>query len=555
MKLTRSKRALLGLTAVALCTAAVGQIDQSVITIHSFPGGNGGSTVWGGLRSGGDGKLYGTTEANSEDNPGTFFSVSQGGTVSTLHVFTPLEGNGSLSSLALGADGNFYGTSYSGCLNPADGCIVRISKAGTVSVLHNFDDSGPHRPYAGLFQASDGNFYGTTNYGGTDDVGTVFEMNTDGTVTLLHSLAKATEGSYPSGTLIEGGDGSLYGVTQVDGVGQHGSVFKISKAGVFTVVHSLGGSKDSSGAAWGLVKGADGKLYGVTWGGGTYGGGTVFTVDENDTFTIVHSFDPSSEYYYPYAALTLASDGKLYGTTLDAPVGSPPANAIFRFDPASGAVETLHLFTAVGDGSRPYSEMIQGDDGLLYGTTYAGGDYGLGTVFRFDIGAMSGGSSSSSSSSSSSGSSSSGGSSGSSSGSGSGGGISSGSSGSGTSGSSSSSSSSGFSSSGSSSSGGSSGSSSGSSSGGSISSGSSGGAPSSGSSGGSSGTGNGGSDGGGGAASPGLLAVLFVALLFRRSGPRGRFRPTDGAPGLACIVDQPSCLRQGQSDSAKNPGT
>lgn len=494
MKLTRSKRALLGVAAIALCTAA---IDQSVITIHSFPGGSGGGTVWGGLRAGGDGKLYGTTEANSEDNPGTFFSVTPGGLVSTLHVFSQLEGNGSLSSLALGADGNFYGTSYSGCLNPADGCIVRISKAGVVTVLHNFDDSGPHRPYAGLLQASDGNFYGTTNYGGTDDVGTIFKLSAAGTVTLLHSLAKATEGSYPSGTLIEGGDGSLYGITQVDGAAKHGSVFKIGKDGAFTVLHSLGGSKDSSGAAWGLVKGADGKFYGVTWGGGAYGGGTIFTVDESDNFTIVHSFNPASEYYYPYAALTLASDGKLYGTTLDAPVGLPPANAIFRFDPASGAVETLHLFTAAGDGSRPYAEMIQGDDGLLYGTTYAGGDYGLGTVFRFDIGAAGGGSSSSSSGgTSSSGSSSSGGSSGSSSGS------------------SSSSSGSGSSSSGS----------------GSSSSGSSGSGPGGSSSSSSGGNNNGGSSGssgtsssGGGAASPGLLAGLFAALLWRRRGRAGDF--------------------------------
>jgi uncharacterized repeat protein (TIGR03803 family) len=376
--------------------------DSTPITLYAFAGQGDGAHPWGGLTPGGDGKLYGTTVAYADSTapegarPGTFFSIGLDGSFQSIHPFTvDTEGVGSTSSLRLGSDGSFYGTSNTGCAVPEAGCVVRISRAGVVTVLHNFEAGGPRQAESQLLQASDGNFYGTTNYGGSDDVGTIFRLTPAGDFHVLHSMDANIEGAYPSGSLIELEDGDFYGTTEDQGSGGRGSVFRVTPEGSVTVVHAFAGptrdgGTDGSGPVGGLTAGADGALYGVTWGGGNYGGlggGTLYRVSPAGEFAIVHVFDAASEYNYPYAALVSASDGKLYGTALNAPVNTPAAASIFSFDPASRTVETLHLFTQAADGRQPYAEMVQASDGKLYGTTYAGGASGLGTVFRLDIGA------------------------------------------------------------------------------------------------------------------------------------------------------------------------
>lgn len=401
-KRTRACSALGAGIALMAGAAAHAAVDTRPITLHAFTGQGDGAHPWGGLARAADGRLYGTTVAHADSSvpggarPGTFFAISADGTLETLHTFAvDTEGVGSLSSLRLGTDGNFYGTSYSGCAVPQAGCIVRITRSGAVTVLHDFEAGGPRQPEGRLLQASDGNFYGTTNYGGSDDVGTLFRLTPSGGFTVLHSMDGDSEGAYPSGSLVEADDGSFYGTTEDRGSGGRGTVFRVTRDGTLSVVHAFSGptqagGSDGAGPVGGLVQGADGAFYGVTWGGGRYGGlgsGTLYRLGRTGDFTIVHVFDAATEYHYPYAGLAAASDGQLYGTTLNAPVGTPAAAAIFRFDPASQTVETLHLFTAATDGRQPYAEMVQAADGQLYGTTYGGGAPGLGTVFRFDIGA------------------------------------------------------------------------------------------------------------------------------------------------------------------------
>jgi uncharacterized repeat protein (TIGR03803 family) len=180
--------------------------------------------------------------------------------------------------LTQGTDGNFYGTTYEGGTSD-DGTVFKITPAGAETVLYSFT-AGTDGQYvdAGLIQGADGNFYGTTFQGGTNNDGTVFKITTAGVETVLWSFGSGTDGEHPEAGLIQGADGNFYGTT-VNG-GQHGSgtVFEITSAGVETVRGSFGNGTDGNGVSprAGLIQGADGNFYGTTYAGGANGYGTVF---------------------------------------------------------------------------------------------------------------------------------------------------------------------------------------------------------------------------------------------------------------------------------------
>jgi uncharacterized repeat protein (TIGR03803 family) len=131
-----------------------------------------------------------------------------------------------------------------------------------------------------------------------------------------------------------------------------------------------------------VIQATDGRFYGTTAGGGTFGYGTVFRLDASGTLTTLHSFNVGDG-ADPRAGLIQGSDGSFYGTTR---VGGADRygrfGTIFRLD-ASGTLTTLHSFNGI-DGAKPYAELIQGSDGSFYGTSLSGGTLGYGTVFRFD---------------------------------------------------------------------------------------------------------------------------------------------------------------------------
>jgi len=186
-------------------------------------------------------------------------------------------------------------------------------------------------------------------------------------------LLKSFEATaHPSGPLVQGSDGALYGTTRDGGAANLGIVFRIDAGGNFTCLHSFSGTDGAY--PWRLVgQGADGALYGTTSSGGSSGHGTVFKIDSAGTFTSLHSFDTG----YEHQQLVLASDGALYGSIR--PFGS--YGIVFKID-AGGTFSTLHTF----DGSDGYSPsgLIEASDGAFYGTTSALESTRLGTVFRID---------------------------------------------------------------------------------------------------------------------------------------------------------------------------
>ena len=257
--------------------------------------------------------------------------------------------------------------------------MFKITPSGTESVLFSFP-AGSSDPYTGLVQGSDGNFYGTTGAGGTSDDGTVFKITPSGTETVLHAFAKSgSDGETPYAGLIQGSDGNFYGTTYFGGANGLGTVFKVTPSGTETVLYSFGAGNDGEHPYAGVTQGSDGNFYGTTYQGGTSGLGAVFKITPSGTETILHSFAGGSDGANPEAGLILGSDGNFYGDTLQG--GASGLGTVFEITP-SGTETVLHAFAGSSDGANPSANLVQGSDGNLYGSTDAGGTKGYGTFFK-----------------------------------------------------------------------------------------------------------------------------------------------------------------------------
>jgi len=266
-------------------TTAIALPAQTFTTLANFPESHGANPRLMSLVQGADGNFYGTTcdlgcVGEVGNGFGTVFKVTPTGTLTTLYSFCAqpkcTDGAFPIAGLVLGTDGNFYGTTAYGGVND-DGTVFKVTSGGTLTTLHSFDltDDGAY-PYAGLVQATNGNFYGTTSYGGANAYGTVFEITPGGTLTTLHSFDD-TDGAYPEATLVQATNGNFYGTTEYGGTGGFGTVFSITSGGTLTTLHSFD-STDGDDPYGGLVQATDGTFYGTTDAGGANAGGTIFSL-------------------------------------------------------------------------------------------------------------------------------------------------------------------------------------------------------------------------------------------------------------------------------------
>jgi uncharacterized repeat protein (TIGR03803 family) len=253
----------------------------TLTTLHSFDGTDG-ANPFAGLIQGSDGDFYGTSFEGGPTGLGTIFEITPKGTFTTLHRFAGSDGSGPAGGLVQSADGNLYGTTASGgagsnCGSQGCGTVFKITPGGTLTTLHSFDFSDGSRPFAGLVRGSDGNFYGTTYEGGVNSFdGTVFKITPKGALTTLHTFV-GTDGASPYAGLVQATDGSFYGTTYGGGANGDGTTFKITRDGVLTTLHSFDGT-DGYGIFPGLVQATNGKLYGAATAGGSASGGTVFSL-------------------------------------------------------------------------------------------------------------------------------------------------------------------------------------------------------------------------------------------------------------------------------------
>jgi uncharacterized repeat protein (TIGR03803 family) len=382
-------------------TAALALPAQTFTSLHSFDGTDG-SNPYAGLVQATDGNQYGTTEYGGANGEGTVFKITPSGALTTLYSFCSQSNctDGSIPQTVLvqGTDGNFYGaTTYGGSdssctLFGFTGCgtIFKITPSGTLTTLHSFAMTDGATPNTALVQATNGNFYGTTPYGGDENpscypagygCGTVFTITPSGTLTTLHSF-DLTDGYNPEAVLVQDANGNFYGATYNGGANSAGTVFKITPGGALTTLHNF----DGSDGEWpnGLVQAANGNFYGTTQIGGASGDGTVFKITENGTLTTLHSFDGTNG-QFPVAwsgALVQATNGNFYGTTENG--GTSGDGTVFEITP-SGMFTSLFSFDNT-DGAIPTAGLVQGTDGSFYGTAHKGGDNGDGTIFSLSVG-------------------------------------------------------------------------------------------------------------------------------------------------------------------------
>jgi len=313
---------------------------------------------------------------------------ANGQTLTNLYSFSPGDNFWRSAELVQGSDGNFYGTTAGGGASNY-GSVFRISLSGSFSNLYSFGSSpndGIH-PYCRLVQGSDGNFYGTTMFGGgPDNAGTVFRISPSGSYTNLYSFVGLP--CLPIAGLAQGGDGGFYGTTLQGGTYGYGTIFRISPSGNYSNLYSfVGFPNDGESPVAGLVQGSDGDFYGTTEQGGTFGNGTVFRISPCGSYSNLYSFGGSSNnadyVVFPAAGVVQGTDGNFYGMTYGG--GAYGNGSVFRISP-SGDYTNLYSFgSSPSDGTGPQAGLVQGSDGNFYGTTTFGGIFGYGTVFRLSV--------------------------------------------------------------------------------------------------------------------------------------------------------------------------
>ena len=378
-----------------------------------------------------DGNFYGITRSGGSTGYGTIFKLTTGGSYSVLKTLNgPTDGWECYGSLMQASDGDFYGMTRRGGtydygvifryslttgykvlknLNRAvdaaypngdlvekgdylygmstsgiafNGVAFKLKKDGTgFSVIHQFNVSAEGGNPSGSFMVgSDGYLYGMV-YSVSGYAGGIFKMSTSGSTSSVKKFTSATEGEGPLGSLIQLPDGTLCGMTQYGGKYGKGTIFKRTAAGTFTVLAHMNGAAAGNQPQNKLALGKDSAYYGVTYSGGAYNWGTIFKVCGGIT-TVLKSFNRNVDGSNPSGGLVRGKDGNLYGTTESG--GTNGGGTIFRIKPDGTSFVVLRHLTSTTDGSTPKGTLAlaSGTDSSLYGTTYAGGKNGGGTIFK-----------------------------------------------------------------------------------------------------------------------------------------------------------------------------
>jgi len=342
-------------------------------------------------------QFYGTTNELAPYDDGELFQISMSGTLKTLKRFCKLAtckgGNSPGKYLAQAPDGTIYGvTAWGGGPNDA-GEIFKLDTTGHPVAVYKFcpkpDCLDGFSPVSVVFDPA-GDMFGTTIGGGRYREGTIFEITAAGAFQKLYdfcSVGNCADGNLP-GTLLFASSGALYGTTEAGGTYQGGTLFTIVPGGSFTTLYSfcsLAACADGYRPGAMLAQGADGDIYGTTAAGGTTKSGTAFQWTLGGTLQTIYTFcsQPAcADGSNPQAGLVTAPDGSFYGAASGGGVNG--GGALYDLT-TTGTFTQVYAFCAqanCADGSAPAAVPTLGSDGNLYGTTSSGGEYDDGTVYQ-----------------------------------------------------------------------------------------------------------------------------------------------------------------------------
>ncbi|MGC2111632.1 MAG: choice-of-anchor tandem repeat GloVer-containing protein [Candidatus Korobacteraceae bacterium] len=383
---------------------------QTYSILHTFAGPEGANPT-GKLTLDGAGNMYGTTSYGGADYLGTVVRLqhkNSGWLVTPIYTFQGgSDGGGPGAPVVVGPDGSLYGTTRGGgdpgcydtypCgvvfhLRPPARAPASVIVPWTESVLYQFTGHGD-----GVYPSGDlafdqaGNLYGTTQLGGVYNGGSIYKLtrsNGGWTESVLYSFRGTGDGEQPYRGVIADSAGNLYGTAAPDGT-SHGTVFELSPSGsgwIETTLYSFSGGSDGGSPSSGLVFDQTGNLYGTTLYGGTGNEGTLYKLTPSNggwTFSVVYSY---ATYCEPSGTLVLDGAGNFYGTTF---VGGPDQlGSVYKLSPSSGGWTYTDLHDFLGacpypseDGCLPEG-VVMDAAGNLFGMTYEGGETGDGVVFE-----------------------------------------------------------------------------------------------------------------------------------------------------------------------------
>jgi uncharacterized repeat protein (TIGR03803 family) len=385
----------LALMTTLLFLAGVSQPAQSQTynVIHNFTRiGSDGASPFGGPVLDSSGNLYGTTYAGGTYGSGNVYRLSPSGSswaYSSLYNFKAgTDGVGpGFGSLAMGADRALFGTTEGGGYFGTDFAICECP--GREAQIHRFGmGTDGAQPLGGVVLDSEGNFYGTASLGGAYGNGTVFEeKRSDGgwSEITLYSFTGGNDGTNPAAAVTLDAHGNLYGTTSFGGANNVGVVYELSPSSsgwTQTVLYTFQGLTDGENPLGGVVLDEAGNIYGGTFDGGANGGGTVYELSpsaEGWTFSVLYSF--TGGYGGPYNKLTIAK-GSIYGFTEGE--GAYGFGSVFKLTPANGGwtFTDLHDFAGGSDGAVLYGSVAVDSAGDVFGTTNEGGSLNQGLVFE-----------------------------------------------------------------------------------------------------------------------------------------------------------------------------
>ncbi len=375
---------------LAVCAQA-----QTYTDLANFNGTDG-SLPAGSVTQATDGNFYGVTYYGGANKKGSLYQVTPSGTITSIYSFCSqsncADGENPATAPVLGSDGNLYGTVWAGGGSTNGGIFYKMTLGGEITILHTFCTTSAcldgDAPFAAVTLAGDGNFYGTTFFGGEFKGGTLFKITPAGVLTVLHSFcaqANCADGSSSDSAPIQASNGNFYGATQGGGVDEVGVIYEMSPTGAYKVIQNF-----CYGALYGCpmgsvptrpVQDANGNFFGTTTFGGSYNSGTVFEITSAGQDIVLHKFELSGS-IDPSAPMIIANDGNLYGVAVNNSFNDNNSyGSLFEITPAG-------VFTALSSNYDSLNgPILQATDGNFYGTTaFGGGVDNYGTVFKLSTG-------------------------------------------------------------------------------------------------------------------------------------------------------------------------
>ncbi|MGZ3371532.1 MAG: choice-of-anchor tandem repeat GloVer-containing protein, partial [Caulobacteraceae bacterium] len=374
----------------------------TLTTLASFNGDNGAHPIYGSLVADQNGDLFGTTLSGGATGDGTVFELVNTGSGYTFQTLASLDyasGSAVFAGLAIDAAGNLFGAAQSGGA-AGYGAVFELANTGSgysLQTLASFSGANGAYPTGGLVADANGNLFGTTQSGGANSQGSVFELVNTGSGYVEQTLVSFdfNDGAAPTGPLITDSHGNLFGTTLQGGSGNVGTVFELVNTGSGYSLQTLATFSGANGSYLyaGLTADAQGDLFGTTYSGGAYGYGTVFELVNTGsgyTFQTLASLDYNTTGGYAMAGVSIDAHGNLFGAALAGGAGG--FGTIFELvNTGSGyTLQTVYGFSG-SDGAQPKSAPIVDASGNLYGTTAGGGPDGGGTVYEISFGTSQGG--------------------------------------------------------------------------------------------------------------------------------------------------------------------